>query len=200
MTRQECERLCSLLPTENGAAGTRNLLGQSWCVAMVDRLRTVSEVRAVLPPHSRAVQCSLFVKTPKTNWSVGFHRDLSIPVSARVANSGCAGWSEKEGILYTQPPRDVLDELVALRVNLDDCGPDNGPLRVIPGSHKLGHRLESAGLREEECIGPAGSAVVLSPLLLHASSKAREPKVRRVLHFLFGPPLLRYGLRWKQSV
>jgi hypothetical protein len=42
-----------------------------------------------------------------------------------------------------------------------------------------------------------GGALVMRPLILHASSKASAPKARRVLHFVFGPPQLPFGLEWR---
>jgi len=38
--------------------------------------------------------------------------------------------------------------------------------------------------------------LLMRPLLLHASSKSSGSSRRRVLHFLFGPPVLPCGLRW----
>ncbi|WP_182990142.1 hypothetical protein [Massilia sp. Se16.2.3] len=40
----------------------------------------------------------------------------------------------------------------------------------------------------------------MRPLVLHASSKASGTSLRRVLHIVFGPPALPYGLRWQQPV
>lgn len=37
-----------------------------------------------------------------------------------------------------QPPSEVLENMIAVRVHLDDCGMDHCPLRVIPGSHRHG--------------------------------------------------------------
>jgi ectoine hydroxylase-related dioxygenase (phytanoyl-CoA dioxygenase family) len=99
----------------------------------------------------------------------------------------------------------VLEDLIAVRVHLDDSGPDNGPLRVVPGSHRLGRipRDQQAALRlefgEVECHVPRGGALLMKPLLLHASSKATGPRQRRVLHFLYGPPELPLGLEWAQG-
>ena len=46
------------------------------------------------------------------------------------------------------------------------------------------------------CPAPRGGAMVMRPLLLHASSKSTGTSRRRVLHFLFGPAELPFGLRW----
>ena len=44
-----------------------------------------------------------------------------------------------------------------------------------------------------------GFAVLMRPLLLHASSKATGASRRRVLHFLFGPRQLLLGLAWANA-
>jgi ectoine hydroxylase-related dioxygenase (phytanoyl-CoA dioxygenase family) len=81
--------------------------------------------------------------------------------------------------------------MITLRLHPDDCGPDNGPLRVIPGSHREGRvrpeRIKWWQTDGEvvECHGPAGGALLMRPLLLHSSSPARQPAHRRVLHVEF---------------
>lgn len=187
-------------------AGPRQLLEQSWCRALADELRHQPILREVLPVNSVAVQCTLFDKSPTKNWLVSLHQDLSIPVRARVAAAECSRWSEKEGVVFVQPPAEILEQLVAVRLHIDDCPKEGGPLRVVPGSHAFG-RLDTMGtecLRNErgELIVPVGlgGALVMRPLLLHASSKASTPRPRRVLHFVFGPPQLPFGLEWRWTV
>ncbi|WP_371865399.1 phytanoyl-CoA dioxygenase family protein [Duganella aquatilis] len=75
-------------------------------------------------------------------------------------------------------------------------------MKVIPGSHR-GGRLNEAGkasireaTKEVPCPVAQGAGMAMRPLLLHASSKATGSSRRRVLHFLFGPPVLPYGLEW----
>ena len=108
--------------------------------------------------------------------------------------------------MYVQPPVAVLEQLVAIRIHIDECGPNNGPLRVVPGSHASG-RLEKGQaeqLRAErgEIDVPVGKggALIMRSLILHASSKATELRPRRVLHFVFGPPKLPCGLEWRWEV
>jgi hypothetical protein len=92
-------------------------------------VRTVAE--AALGPHCFAVRGILFDKTPDANWKVIWHQDLTVAVRARAAVAGFGPWSEKAGVPHVQPPVDVLEQMVAVRVHLDDCGPDNGPVRVL---------------------------------------------------------------------
>lgn len=184
--------------------GSRTLLTQPWCAALARRLRTHPALARIIPCGHVAVQCTWFEKSATMNWLVPVHQDLSIPVAARGDEPGLAGWSDKEGQLFVQAPRAVLDELVAVRLHLDDCLPADGPLRVIPGSHRHGPvspetaaALRAAG-PELTCSVRRGGVLAMRPLLLHASSKASGQSRRRVLHFVYGPPTLPFGLAWPQ--
>jgi hypothetical protein len=44
--------------------------------------------------------------------------------------------SMKQGEVYAHAPASALRQVLALGVHLDDSTEDNGPLRVLPGSHK----------------------------------------------------------------
>lgn len=181
--------------------GTRCLLPQPWCATLVASLRAHPALAALLGA-TVAVQCTYFEKSAERNWLVPIHQDLSIPVAARVDAVELRGWSEKEGSLFVQAPRTVLEQMVAVRLHLDACAEDDGPLRVVPGSHLAG-LMDNAGAiaarqarGEVSCTAKAGDVLVIRPLLLHASSKGSGNSKRRVLHFVFGPPSLPHGLQW----
>jgi hypothetical protein len=186
-------------------AGTRELLGEGWAQHLARQLRNCAPVRAILGGADAAVQCTYFAKLSTRNWLVALHQDLSIPVLEKLADAPCAGWCEKEGTWFCQPPAELLSQLVVVRVHLDDSTSDNGPLRVIPGSHRLGRIAPSqsielrGSLTEVTCLVPRRGIVAMRPLLLHASSKSMSDAPRRVLHFLFGNPQLPWGLRWKHA-
>lgn len=203
----ECESIASRLAAISpDSAGTRGLLSQPWCQALAANIRRHPLLAPLVPADFAAVQCTYFEKSASRNWLVPVHQDLSIPVAARVAHAGLGGWSEKEGSLYVQPPVELLQQLVALRLHIDACGAEDGPLRVLPGSHLQG-RTEAqavAAARQAQaeviCTAERGSVMAMRPLLLHASSKSIGNSRRRVLHFLFGPRLLPSGLQWPQAV
>ena len=186
----------------NGVAGTRRLINRPWCREISDRLIRNARLSEALPADARAVQCTLFVKSTASNWLVSIHQDLSIPVAERVDNLDYHGWSEKEGELFVQPPVSILNDVVAVRLHLDDCNECNGALRVVPGSHRFGRltAAEATVLRKAQgevyVRVPRGGAMVMKPLLLHASSKISTNNRRRVLHFVFGPASLPGPLRW----
>jgi ectoine hydroxylase-related dioxygenase (phytanoyl-CoA dioxygenase family) len=187
-------------------AGTRNLLDLPWCRALVQRIKRRLSNANALPASYVAVQCTLFDKTADRNWLVALHQDLSIPVRSRINHPSLGAWSNKEGGVFVQPPAEVLEGLVAARLHIDECGPESGPLKVVPGSH-LGGRLcgraaieMRARIGEVPCLAASGDVLLMRPLLLHASSKALAPSRRRVLHMLFGPPALPHGLEWRHLI
>jgi hypothetical protein len=199
--------VCDLIRDQGGSrAGSRRFLDLPWCAALAKQIAGDERVREVLPRDPVAAQCTFFTKSMETNWLVPLHQDLSIPVAERVDGEQCSGWAEKEGDLYVQPPAHVLEQVLAIRLHLEDCDEQNGALRVVPGSHRFG-RLNSAEEQrvraEQESVYisvPSGGAMLMRPLLLHASAKVRTDSPRRVLHFVFGPAALPEGLRWRSPI
>lgn len=186
--------------------GYRQFLAEPWCSELAELLKQHSSLASVLPPTYVAVQCILFEKSVDCNWLVAFHQDLSIPVAKRIEHVALSGWSEKEGCWFVQPPTEVLQQLVAVRFHVDVCTSLDGALKVIPGSHQHG-RVDltlAQALRETSgeltCEVDRGGALVMRPLLLHSSSKASGNSQRRVLHFLFGPVDLPFGLQWHHAI
>lgn len=187
-------------------AGSRTLITHPPCRELASYLKNHVSIRALLPSDPVAIQCTLFNKSPRKNWLVPLHQDLSVPVLERIQSPLCSGWSEKEGQWFVQPPIDILECLVAVRVHIDSSTAENGPLRVVPGSHRFGRSTSAeADTRREQTnevalLVSCGGAIVMRPLLLHASSKVIAAIPRRVLHFVFGPCELPYGLKWGPSV
>jgi ectoine hydroxylase-related dioxygenase (phytanoyl-CoA dioxygenase family) len=73
-------------------------------------------------------------------------------------------------------------------VSLDDSTPTNGPLRVLPGTHRGGvytdEQIEQLAQSTVpvDCVTPSGGVVAMRPLTVHASSKSTDAQPRRVLH------------------
>ncbi len=176
-------------------AGTRNLLQTDWCRRMAESLKRNPSLESILPNDPVAIQCTYFEKSGNENWLVALHRDLSIPVKSRVESEEWSRWSEKEGVLFARPPKVLLEALVAVRVHLEDNTQSNSPLQVVPGSH-----LSTGDSKQRiYCHVRRGGALVMRPLILHASSKLEEG-TRRVLHFVFGPRALPDQAEWAQIV
>lgn len=202
---KELEALAPVMLREGAVVGSRCLLDRPEIAALAIKLKSHHELRSLIPEEQVAVQCTYFEKSSDRNWLVALHQDLSIPVARRVDAPELRGWSDKEGTLFVQPSREVLEQLIAVRLHVDACGADDGPLRVVPGSHRQGVFTPEAGAAvradrgESTCVASAGDALVLRPLALHASSKSVGNSRRRVLHFVFGPARLPFGLEWAVS-
>ena len=125
-----------------------------------------------------------------------------MPCGSESKTEGFGSWSMKADVLHVQPPAATLERMLTVRLHLDPCGEENGALRVLPGSHTHGKIPENeiAGFREimteEVCAVGLGGALLMSPLLLHASSPASVPGHRRVVHLDFASTQLPDGLEW----
>lgn len=174
-----------------GAAGSRCLLDLPAVRAAALALKDELISAAHLPSGAVAIQAIAFDKTPDTNWKVAWHQDLMFPFAAAVVAPGFDLPARKDGVDFARPPLAVLQDLLAVRLHLDPCDATNGPLRVSPGSHRHGlipsgecaARARLGG--ETACLAAEGEALLMRPLLLHASSQATVPGHRRVLHFVY---------------
>ena len=191
---------------KRGVYGVRNLL--EICPA-VEALAWQAKIRQFVTPvlgdAAFAVRAIYFDKVPGANWSLFWHQDNVISVVARAEVSGYVGWSKKAGVWQVQPPAQVLAKMLAVRVYLDDCGPENGPLRVLPGSHRFGwidEQMEDWKQRVPEviCTVRRGGVVTMCPLILHASAKSEAVGHRRVIHIEYACDGLPGGLEWKNRV
>lgn len=162
-------------------------------------------VTPVLGDRAFAVRAIFFDKVPGANWSLFWHQDNVIAVKERLEVPGFTGWSQKAGVWQVQPPMGVLAQMLAVRVHLDDCGPTNGPLRVLPGSHRFGwldNELDvwKSRVTEVVCTVQSGGLVLMCPLILHASARSESVGHRRVIQIEYAADDLPAGLEWNNRV
>lgn len=174
---------------------------------IVCQLAVVELVTSILGADAFVNRAILFDKNSDANWAVPWHQDTTIAVNDRPTTElvGFGPWSVKAGVHHVQPPAAVLDDVIAVRIHLDDCGEDNAPLRVIPGSHRHGilddealHAIRTAR-QPATCTVKAGGVLLMKPLLLHASSPARIPGSRRVIHLEWTASSLPGELEWNRA-
>jgi ectoine hydroxylase-related dioxygenase (phytanoyl-CoA dioxygenase family) len=162
-------------------------------------------VHRVLGQNAFLVQSLFFDKTPEANWNVAWHQDLMVPVEAKVEDPEYGPSSLKDGLWHVQPPAAVLEEILTVRLHLDPCSEDNGPLRVLPGSHSAGvltaERIDNCRTRisATTCVVGRGGALLMRPLLVHASSRAKSPEHRRVIQLEFAAKPLPGHAKWLKS-
>jgi hypothetical protein len=162
-------------------------------------------VEPVLGESFAPVRGILFDKVSDANWKVPWHQDVTIAVQEKIEAKGFGPWSTKLGVTHVQPPALILENMVSVRLHLDSCAESNGALRVIPASHLRGRIPEEAipdiraEVPERICEVGKGGALLMRPLLLHASSPSQNPAHRRVIHLDFAAVSLPSGLHWHRS-
>ncbi len=215
-TVQRCCRLLEKARTQDnsenvanrsGTYGLRNLTDVVPEIAEVAQLPAVVElVESFVGTEAFMIRATLFDKTPGANWGVFWHQDLSIAVQQRHDVNGFSSWTRKSGVQCVQPPIELMQKILAVRLHLDDCTAANGALKVLPGTHQLSRlsMSETAAqqnrVQEVVCEVPAGGALLMRPLLLHASSPMDCPTSRRVIHFEFAGFELPIPLQWKYRI
>jgi hypothetical protein len=188
-----------------GTAGRRGLLA---CPEVAHVARSPKLLELVFPHLSsdaRAVRALLFNKSPAANWLVPWHQDLTIAVRERRDVAGYGPWSVKDGVPHVQPPAEMLERMLAVRIHLDAVDESGGALRISPGTHRFGKLTPEAieSLRRDHgevcCAASTGDVLLMRPLVLHASSKAAAPTQRRVLHIEYADFALPVGLAWHDA-
>ena len=170
-------------------AGVRHLLSVPTVAALARDSRLIALAADVLGCEPVPFGATLFDKSAEANWLVVWHQDTALPLLERREVDGWGPWSEKAGVTYAHAPAAALAQVVALRVHLDDSNAENGPLRVLPGTHRAGVlsdaqiHTEAQRVEPVACVVARGGVLVMRPLLVHASSKAFGAAQRRVIHF-----------------
>jgi hypothetical protein len=158
--------------------------------------------KSQLGPKARPVRALLFDKNAGSNWALGWHQDRTIVVEAKRDMPGYGPWSIKAGLIHVEPPFEVIERMVTLRAHLDNCDDTNAPLKVLPGSHRLG-RLpvgeisKLAGkLDNLTCLASPGDVWLYATSIVHASDAAEKPRRRRVIQVDYAAEDLPGELRW----
>ena len=200
----EQQQLLCTLGSVSGA-GRRGVLALAAVAKFARSSRILDLVRPYLPSNPIPVRAVYFDKSADQNWLVPWHQDLTLALRARVETPGFGAWSTKDGIPHVRPPVELLEEMLTVRLHLDPADECNGALRVLPGSHR-GGRLSPDGIQELRgdrseflCTASAGDAVLMRPLLLHASSRSLSKGHRRVLHIEYAGFNLPPELEWHEA-
>jgi ectoine hydroxylase-related dioxygenase (phytanoyl-CoA dioxygenase family) len=197
LTHQECDFITRAVgnASSSGRAGARNLMSNPAVAELAFDSRLLQFAADALGTKASPFRATLFEKSGAANWRVLWHQDRALPMSQRFNSCEWGPWSTKAGVLYALAPAWALKTVVALRVHLDASTRDNGPLQVIPNSHKAGVLSATAIRREissqeaDTCLVGRGGILTVRPLLLHSSTKARCDEPRRVIHIEYAHSL-----------
>ncbi|TWT39459.1 phytanoyl-CoA dioxygenase family protein [Blastopirellula retiformator] len=187
--------------TRAGAAyAARNVLSVYPDVAHVWRKPAlVDMLLEVLGRDCGLVRVLYFDKPPEKTWSLPWHKDLTIAVREHVGPSQqYAKPTFKAGVPHVEAPLELLEQMLTLRIHLDDVDAENGALQVLPGSHKTGKAAASGTPHLIGC--HRGDVLAMRPLLSHASGESTpgSNRHRRILHLEFAAvPTLAEGFAWQ---
>jgi hypothetical protein len=194
----------ALLAGESGPAyGARNLL-ELWpsVVELVRRPVLCDALCEVLGPGAGVVRVLYFDKPPGHSWALPWHKDYSLAVAAHGRTGAFTKPTVKAGVPHVVAPKDVLDRMLTVRVHLDAMTPENGPLRVIPGSHRAYHQKDDPPREAVTVHCRAGDVLLMRPLVTHASGHSKpDASHRRVVHLECAADAeLADGYAWKWFV
>ena len=177
------------MPLRPGRAGARNALRVESVRDLAVDSRLIKIASSLLGGNAAPFRATFFDKSAEANWLVVWHQDTALPLRERRDAKGWGPWSVKEGVICAHAPVSTLEQVLAIRIHLDDSDEQNGSLRVLPQTHTLGVLSDDAihDLSEKippvDCFVRAGGVLIMKPLLIHSSSKAKSENChRRVLH------------------
>jgi ectoine hydroxylase-related dioxygenase (phytanoyl-CoA dioxygenase family) len=169
-------------------AGVRHAMRFACVQVLAKDQRLLGIAQTILGDGAMPFKATVFDKSSTANWLVAWHQDTALPLRQRRDLPEWGPWSVKDGVTYAHAPASALSKILALRVHLDDSTAENGPLRVLPGTHTLGVLTDDAvhdlaiQIPSVDCPVTRGGVLAMRPLIVHASSKSQNNSPRRVLH------------------
>jgi len=158
---------------------------------------------AILGPGCGLVRTLYFDKPPERTWALPWHQDLTIAVQDhRLPSSQFTKPTRKAGVPHVEAPAAVLERMLFARIHLDEVTAENGPLKVIPGSHTHGKGV-TLNAPPATILAQAGDVLLIRPLVVHASGKSQPDtqRHRRILHLEFAADrALPDGYAWHEFI
>jgi ectoine hydroxylase-related dioxygenase (phytanoyl-CoA dioxygenase family) len=173
-------------------------------VATIFNNNLVAILKHLLGDNYFVVKSIYFDKPPTSNWYVSYHQDLTISVDKKITIDGFENWTNKQNQFSVQPPINILENIVTVRIHLDETDENNGALKVVPKSHLKGicrpETIDWSVESEEYCTVSEGGVMLMKPLLLHSSGRTINNKQRRVVHIEFSNQELPEELNWSERI
>jgi hypothetical protein len=190
---------------EGAVYAARNILEVWPAVATIWRISPLFRVlQRVLGAGFGLVRVLYFDKPPGQTWALPWHKDLVIAVRDNTLTSPhFRRPTRKAGVPHIEAPRTVLETMLTARIHLDAVTAENGPLKVIAGSHMTGKTLILNDAAVRTLSAEAGDVLLIRPLTAHCSNRSAPgtDQHRRVLHLEFaGCANLPDGFVWHDFV
>ena len=168
--------------------------------SIVDRPALSSLLTATIGENYGLVRVLYFDKPSNRSWNLPFHKDLTIAVKDNsLPTSHFSKPTHKGGVDHVEASESILQNMLTLRIHLDEVTESNGPLEVIPGSHQSGKRNEPNPGDPVKILVGAGDVLAMRPMISHASGHT-DPDGnlrRRILHLEFcGTATLPDAFQW----
>jgi len=167
------------------------------------RPQLVDPLECTLGAKFGLVRVLFFDKPPEQTWTLPWHKDLTIAVREHRASAHFCKPTRKAGVAHVEAPVELLENMLTARIHLDDVTEENGPLRVIPGSHKTGKTQNIDKGPRRDILVQRGDVLLIRPLVSHCSvtSQPGTTRHRRILHLEFaGSPELADGFQWHDYI
>jgi hypothetical protein len=171
-------------------------------IASLRDIEQVDALAASLLPGARPVRVIAFNKTKTSNWTLPWHQDRVVALREPVETPGFTNWTNKAGIWHAEPPIEMLERMLFVRIHLDPADAENGCLQLALGTHthgKIAAVDAEAAARVapiEDCIAARGDVLFAKALILHRSSPSRSSAGRRAIRIDYCAEDLPPPLAW----
>ena len=151
------------------------------------------------------VRIVTFDKTADQNWQLPWHQDRVISVKAKKEVTGYTNWSRKSGLWHCEPPLKILNDMLAVRIHLDNSTAETGAIEILKGSHKYGKVYADKtpniiGKCESiMCEAKTGDILIMKMLTLHRSQASKRDATRRAIRVDYSSEDLPASLEWEAN-
>ncbi|HEV3079496.1 MAG TPA: phytanoyl-CoA dioxygenase family protein [Gemmataceae bacterium] len=167
----------------------RNLLSTWPAAAALWQISPLQDVLAdVLGTDCGLVRVLYFDKPPNQSWGLPWHKDMTIAVrDNRLPSERFGKPTQKAGVPHVEAPSELLERMLTARIHLDTVTEENGPLKVLPGSHRAAKALSNGAVKPQTILVERGDVLLIRPLVEHCSSRSHPntARHRRILHLEF---------------
>jgi hypothetical protein len=167
-----------------------------------DILRPLDSIAQGLLPGAHPVRIVAFDKSEASNWALPWHQDRVVALRERVESRGFSNWTHKAGAWHAEPPVELLERMLFLRVHIDAAATNNGCLELALASHKrIVAAPNASGVAAacpiEQCIAERGDVLAAKALILHRSGASATPSARRAIRIDYSADKLPAPLQWE---